>query len=233
MSGQPQVNLNIPVSETIAQAYTDLTNTYQMFAEVRQHDFPEDIVSLLYGELTQHLTAMLNEVRADQNNYARQATLRTREARRAMNAQRQPRQPQAPAPAPAPANSGAPAQLTLIPPNDIIVVDGPGTPPGPPPGYDVSAEVERVRIPIRRRRHVSRAIPKRELDVVIPEPCSICYEPYTKVNSVSTCCGHSFCKDCFVTHENTIRDQPISCPLCRKLKPTITEYRARARKAIH
>jgi len=223
MSGQPQVNLNIPVSETIAQAYTNLTNTYQMFAEVRQHDFPEDIVSMLYGELTQHLTTMLNEVRADQNNYARQATLRTREARRALNAQRQPR-----APAPAPAPEPAPAPLALIPPSDIIVIeDGPMTPPGPPPEYSMLEELFPLRLPRRRRRHVSRAIPKRELEDVIAEPCSICYETYKKVNSVSTCCGHSFCKDCFASHEHANRYQTITCPLCRKMMPTITEYRAR------
>lgn len=201
MTTQTTIQPIIPVNEAVAQAYTNLTTMYELFDEMRQNDFPEDITRTLYDELIDRATTMLREVNADYQNYIRQNIIRTREARRALYAQQPPRQPR----------QAQPQHLRQA------------TEPIPTLPND-DEDYEPI---VRHRRHVSRALTKREMDVVMPEPCGICYDTYTKLNSVSTCCGHSFCKDCFTSHENATRSQPITCPLCRKMKPIVTEYRGR------
>lgn len=87
-----------------------------------------------------------------------------------------------------------------------------------------------TRTPTRRRRRArtSKAISQRDMNIVLPDPCSICYEDYTKGNSISTSCGHTFCKTCYEGHENSVdRRKKVCCPLCRQETPLITEYRAR------
>jgi hypothetical protein len=87
--------------------------------------------------------------------------------------------------------------------------------------------------PLRHRKHKSRACSQAELAVQITDPCAICYEGYTKLNSVTTSCGHSFCKDCYTAHENTRNNQTakaVVCPICRADNPQVTEYRARKTK---
>ena len=81
---------------------------------------------------------------------------------------------------------------------------------------------------VRRNRHKSKALPKAEIEKTMEDPFSICFESYTRANSVSTCCNHYFCKDCYASHEKSVtRGKMVSCPLCRKENPVVTEYRAR------
>jgi len=82
--------------------------------------------------------------------------------------------------------------------------------------------------PTRRRARKSKAISQMEMDAQLPEPCSICYESYTKGNSIATSCGHTFCKTCYEGHENSAnRRRKVCCPLCREESPAVTEFRAR------
>ena len=67
----------------------------------------------------------------------------------------------------------------------------------------------------------------------VEEPCSICFETFTKENAVITCCNHTFCKVCYCSHEKSIRfkrpsavDHIITCPLCRTEISSITVYQA-------
>jgi hypothetical protein len=87
---------------------------------------------------------------------------------------------------------------------------------------------------VRQRRRPARksiALKKTELDVAMPDNCSICIDGYTKVNSVTTSCGHAFCKECYNTHEQTVlaNHNRVYCPLCRAVNLKITEYRKRGR----
>lgn len=80
----------------------------------------------------------------------------------------------------------------------------------------------------RPRARSSKAIPQREIDETMPDPCSICHETYKKGDSILTSCGHSFCKTCYDNYERVVRrSATIKCPLCRQENPRITEYRAR------
>jgi len=81
-----------------------------------------------------------------------------------------------------------------------------------------------------RRARITRALKASDVNAFVPDNCGICLEQYTKVNSVTTSCGHTFCKPCFDTHEYMCyrSDVPVvKCPMCRNANPIITEYRPR------
>lgn len=108
-----------------------------------------------------------------------------------------------------------------FPPVDTY--QAPHTPPFPPPAVEA-----RVIPNARRNRRKSKALPKAEIDKAMEGPCSICFEPYTRADSVSTCCNHHFCKTCYGSHEKSVvRGKLVTCPMCRKENPVVTEYRAR------
>ena len=83
--------------------------------------------------------------------------------------------------------------------------------------------------PRRRRARKSKALSITEIEEVIEDPCCICFETYTRGQSITTCCNHTFCKDCYDSHE---KSTPKSkCPMCRKENPVVTEYRTRKERA--
>ena len=76
----------------------------------------------------------------------------------------------------------------------------------------------------------SKALKKSELNVLVPDDCGICLEKSTRIHSVDTCCGHTFCKTCFESYRTSVlarADRVLKCPLCRKVNPKITEFRER------
>ena len=58
----------------------------------------------------------------------------------------------------------------------------------------------------------------------ICEDCAICFNKPTKLDSITTECGHEFCKGCYIDYIATT-NRNKSCPLCRKNNPKITTYR--------
>ena len=108
-----------------------------------------------------------------------------------------------------------------FPPVDTY--QAPHTPHFPPPAVEA-----RVIPNARRNRRKLKALPKAEIDKDMEDPCSICFEPYKRADSVSTCCNHKFCKTCYGSHEKSVvRGKLVTCPMCRKENPVVTEYRAR------
>jgi hypothetical protein len=104
----------------------------------------------------------------------------------------------------------------------------PQTPPTPPPAYALATPYA------HRNKRKSKALPKAEVDKEMADPCSICFEPYTRADSVSTCCNHQFCKTCYGLHEKSVpRGKLVSCPMCRKMNPVVTEYRARKTRTVN
>jgi hypothetical protein len=90
-----------------------------------------------------------------------------------------------------------------------------------------AAANRRIRTGIRK----ITALKKTEVNQLMPEPCCICMEEYTRVQSVTTSCSHTFCKTCYDEHERTAHvtlHKAVRCPICRTRKPKVTEYRARA-----
>jgi len=85
----------------------------------------------------------------------------------------------------------------------------------------------------RATKPKSKALKRSALEALMPDDCGICLEKTTRILTIDTCCGHSFCKTCYdayrvsaLTRERRA-DRVIKCPLCRKVNPKITEYRAR------
>jgi hypothetical protein len=90
------------------------------------------------------------------------------------------------------------------------------------------------RAPVTRmKKPISKALKQSELEVMMPDNCGICMEQNTRANTVTTCCGHSFCKACYdmmLNHTANLpdrRQRKVKCPMCRKECPQVTEYRAR------
>jgi len=73
----------------------------------------------------------------------------------------------------------------------------------------------------------TKAIKASLLEEVMPDVCGICLEEYTRVNSVSTCCGHSFCRSCYTAAAEHCVGRKMKCPMCRKESPKLTVFRAR------
>jgi hypothetical protein len=60
----------------------------------------------------------------------------------------------------------------------------------------------------------------------ICEDCAICFDKPTKLNSITTECGHEFCKGCYKVWVNAANSNK-SCPTCRNPNPKIIAYRPR------
>jgi len=63
---------------------------------------------------------------------------------------------------------------------------------------------------------------------VVCEDCAICLNKPQKLNSITTECGHEFCKGCYDEYLAAATNK--SCPMCRKPAPKITSYRVRSKK---
>jgi len=59
---------------------------------------------------------------------------------------------------------------------------------------------------------------KEDLDAEMDDVCIICMEPHPIKETVLTCCGHRYGKECFQTWRNqcTINRCQVSCPMCKK-----------------
>lgn len=97
----------------------------------------------------------------------------------------------------------------------------------------VNTAVQNVATVPRVAKPKSKALKKSELNVLVPDDCGICLEKSTRIQSVDTCCGHTFCKTCFESYRASVLARParadrvLKCPLCRKVNPKITEFRER------
>jgi hypothetical protein len=182
---------------TLANAYDEFEEAYAILQGLRGSGLHGDVMRPVYQQTLNRIERLLTVLSDDYIGYMRGERRRTRGV--AIHAA----QPAAP-----------------------VLPSAPETPPGSPPP-EARRRARGARATFRRRAHKTKAISMRELASQMPEPCSICYEGYTKANSVTTCCGHSFCKGCYSSHEAAHPDRAVDCPLCRKTNPHITEFRSR------
>ena len=82
--------------------------------------------------------------------------------------------------------------------------------------YEEEEEIIQVKVKMK-------VLKKSDFDRVMNDPCCICMESYTFGTSITTCCGHSFCTECY----STAITRSDKCPLCRKESPKATAYRQR------
>jgi hypothetical protein len=197
-----EVDAPLSAVDQLDRAFNDVAVMYHDLWLVRQIEMPDDILSESFVQLTNRIS-VLNRIAQEQaSQHERDARIRAREERVRLAAE------QAAAAQPPP---------PVIP--EVIQIDHTPAPPG-------NRQVKQKRRPARK----TIALKKTELDVVIADPCCICMEEYTRVSSVTTSCGHAFCKGCYDTHEQTglSKNMPrVCCPICRAETPKITEYRAR------
>ena len=97
------------------------------------------------------------------------------------------------------------------------------------PGY-IQEPVRRVRLPKQK----SIALKKTDVTLPMTNPCPICYEPYTQIQSCLLNCQHHMCKDCiqqWTTSQSNL-GHDINCPMCRNKTTLITVYRERAKRSV-
>lgn len=89
-----------------------------------------------------------------------------------------------------------------------------------------SQTIMRVRVPKR----TTRALKRTEIEMQMPDPCTICFESYLKIDAIVTSCSHHFCKSCYESHETACLEKEtpvVQCPMCRNTDMQIMQYRAR------
>lgn len=90
--------------------------------------------------------------------------------------------------------------------------------------------IMRVRVPKRTTRALKRA----EIEMQMPDNCSICLDQYMKIDAIVTSCGHHFCKSCYESHETACLEKEtpvVQCPMCRNPNMEIMQFRARKTRA--
>jgi len=191
--------------DQLDRVFNAVAETYQELWLIRQIEMPDDILSESFTRLTDRIAALNRIAQEQASQHERDSRIRARAERvrlAAVTVQRRL------------------AETTQIQPvAEVIVINN-------DPIHVLPPQVRQKRRPARK----SIALKKTELDAVMPDSCSICMENYTRVNSVTTSCGHAFCKGCYDVHEQTglsNRMLKVRCPLCRTETPKITEYRAR------
>ena len=87
----------------------------------------------------------------------------------------------------------------------------------------------RIRIPKSKVRVVRRD----EFDGIMSDSCGICLETKTRGETITTSCGHPFCKDCFHSWSdfNVQNGTLVSCPCCRTRCEHTTEVRLRKKNS--
>ena len=196
--------------DRLDRVFNDVASMYNDLWLVRHVDMPDDILSESYTRFTDSI-ALLSRIALEQaSQHERDARVRAREERARLAAERLAAEA---VPVPAP----VPAPVPVV--QEVIVLD--------------HADAPLATRQVRQRRCPARkivALKKTELNQTVDEPCCICMEEYTRINSVITSCGHAFCKGCYDQVEQTglaSATRKVCCPICRERKPKITEYRAR------
>lgn len=115
------------------------------------------------------------------------------------------------------------------------------TPPRPPPPepYGPAPPPENVRPAAELRpadaipsltpdKH--KILPRAAFEADCAEVCAICLETHKKGESLTTCCGHEFGKDCYRSWIFSTASNH-KCPTCRTVNPKYTTYSKRVYRA--
>ena len=200
--------------DRLDRVFNDVAAMYQELWLVRQVEMPDDILSESFARFTERITILSRIAQEQASQHERDSRIRAREERARLAAVEQAR---------IDAERTLAVAVAIPPPHpvepvpEVIIID---------PAPQVNRQVTQKRKPARK----SVALKKMELVKTVDDPCCICMEKYTRVNSVTTSCGHSFCKSCYDRVEQTglaSHTRKVCCPICREGNPKITEYRAR------
>ncbi|NDI17402.1 MAG: RING-H2 finger protein [Verrucomicrobia bacterium] len=107
------------------------------------------------------------------------------------------------------------------------------TPPRPPPPEvrpvaQLRPAAPRILNELTPDKH--KVLPRAAFEANCAEVCAICLETHKKGDSLTTCCGHEFGKECY----RSWIFSPASnhkCPTCRTVNPQYTTYSKRVYRA--
>lgn len=90
----------------------------------------------------------------------------------------------------------------------------------------------RARIRVNRRPRTVAVISDRTtLRAMMPDACGICLDTNNRRKTITTSCGHHYCKSCFSHWTKNRRDaMAVSCPYCRENVVEIMEYKGLPRQ---
>jgi len=101
------------------------------------------------------------------------------------------------------------------------------TPPRPPPA-ELRPAAPRTPSELTPDKH--KILPRAAFEANCAQVCPICLETHKKGESLTTCCGHEFGKECY----RSWIFSPASnhkCPTCRTVNPKYTTYSKRVYRA--
>lgn len=86
------------------------------------------------------------------------------------------------------------------------------------------------RIPAPKMK--SKVLNKTQLNAVVEDACSICFENHVKRETYACVCKHSFGQSCFQGWMDTQKklQREVNCPLCRAKVPVLKSFREKAKK---
>jgi len=108
------------------------------------------------------------------------------------------------------------------------------TPPRPPPPEQLRPVAQlRPAAPrpvneLRPDKH--KILPRTAFEANCAEVCAICLETHKKGDSLTTCCGHEFGKECYRSWIFSTASN-LKCPTCRTVNPKYTTYSKRVYRA--
>lgn len=184
-------------AQRLSEAYTEFDILYSALQALRDADLDDNTMIEMYTQLSRRSADLFQAVGADFTDYSHRQRIRAREARRLAQLSSTPA-------VTLPAESASQPVVVALPVEPVYT----------------------SRRTKQRRAHLTKVISLSELNATLVDPCSICFESYTRSNSVLTSCQHSFCKDCFSAHEKS-GARVLSCPLCREVNFRVTEFRQR------
>lgn len=100
------------------------------------------------------------------------------------------------------------------------------------PASELVVRPRRVCIP-RMKKPVFKTLKKADFGAIMPDNCGICLETKTRGETITTCCGHNYCKTCFEQlvesrkNRQSRADRVVHCPHCRKENPQVTAFKTR------
>ena len=97
-------------------------------------------------------------------------------------------------------------------------------------------DIETIREVPRPKKTITKIVRQNEINEIMNDNCGICLETKTRGETITTCCGHHYCKVCYDAYLESINsrhyteDKTPRCPHCRKINPRVTEYRIRKKR---
>ena len=74
---------------------------------------------------------------------------------------------------------------------------------------------------------VTKIVKRSVVEAMMPDKCGICLDAHSRGDTITTDCGHDYCKPCFnlLASIKNAEDKDIMCPNCRNICDKIIDFR--------